>query len=55
MVQGQVFFKGGGHFSHLIFSRFDIFTFTNYFTLCKIVLPVCTVDLIKKNDFFLPA
>ena len=26
------------HFSYLIFSRFIIFTFRNYFTLCKIVL-----------------
>ena len=41
MVQGQVFLKGGGyfwHFSYLIFSRFMIFAFRNYFTLCKIVL-----------------
>ena len=49
MVQGQVFLKegvgwGGGrgvrtrHFSYLIFSRFILFTFTNSFTLCKIVL-----------------
>ena len=39
MVQGQVFLKGGGrwHFSYLIFSRFIIFTFRNYFTLSKIV------------------
>ena len=33
MVQGQVFLKGGGcHFSYLIFLRFIIFTFRNYFT-----------------------
>ena len=32
MVQGQVFLKGGWHFSYLIFSRFIIFTFRNYFT-----------------------
>ena len=39
MMQGQVFLKGGGwHFSYLIFSRFTIFTFRNYFTLGKIVL-----------------
>ena len=40
MVQGQVFLKGGGswHFSYLIFLRFIIFTFRNYFALCKIVL-----------------
>ena len=38
MMQGQVFLKGGGdwHFSYLIFSRSIIFTFRNYFTLCKI-------------------
>ena len=38
---GQVLLKkawGGWHFSYLIFSRFIIFTFRNYFTLCKIVL-----------------
>ena len=39
MVLGQVFLKWGGwHFFYLIFSRFIIFTFRNYFTLCKIVL-----------------
>ena len=39
MGQGQIFLKEGGwHFSYLIFSRFIIFTFRNYFTLCKIVL-----------------
>ena len=39
MVQGQVFLKGGAwHFSYLSFSRFIIFAFRNYFTLCKIVL-----------------
>ena len=38
MVQGQVLNGGGGlHFSHLIFSRFIIFTIRNYFTT-KIVL-----------------
>ena len=36
-MQGQVFLKGGKwHFSYLIFSRSIIFTFRNYFTLCKI-------------------
>ena len=42
-LQGQVFLKGwegggepGWHFSYLILSRFIIFTFRNYFTLCKI-------------------
>ena len=30
--------RGGWNFSYLIFSRFIIFTFRNYFTLCKIVL-----------------
>ena len=39
MVQGQVFLKGRcWHFSYLFFSRFIIFTFRNYFTLCKIEL-----------------
>ena len=39
MVKGQVFLKEWDwHFSFLIFSRFIIFTFKNYFTLCKIVL-----------------
>ena len=39
MVQGQVFLKEGDwHFSYLIFLRFIIFTFRNYFTLVKIVL-----------------
>ena len=30
--------RGGWHFSYLIFSRFIIFIFRNYFTLYKIVL-----------------
>ena len=34
-------------FSYLIFSKFIIFTFINYFTLCKIVMHL------KKNYFFL--
>ena len=39
MVQGQKFLKGGGQqFSYLILPRFIIFTFKNYFTLCKTVL-----------------
>ena len=44
ILQGQVLLKGWGregggwHFSYLIFSRCIIFTFRNYFTLCKIVL-----------------
>ena len=39
MVQGQVFLKAGGwHFPDLIFSRLIIFTFRNYFSLCKIVI-----------------
>ena len=39
MVQGQVFLKkkGGWQFCYLIFSKFIIFTFRNYFTLCKVV------------------
>ena len=28
---------GGGHFCNLIFSKFMIFIFRNFFTLCKIV------------------
>ena len=40
MVQGQVFLKGGGRGGSgpLIFPRFIIFTFINYFTLCKTVI-----------------
>ena len=42
MVQGQVFLRrgGGGGWlcSYLVFSRFIVCTFTNYFTFCKIVL-----------------
>ena len=45
MVLVQVFLKkkgggggGGWHFSYLIFLRFIILTFRNYFTLCKIAL-----------------
>ena len=38
-VQGQVFLKGEGlELSYLMLSRFIIFTFRNYFTLCKILL-----------------
>ena len=46
MVQGQVFLKGGDWHFYLIFSRFVIFTFRNYFILCKIVL------CIRKKTFF---
>ena len=36
MVEGQVFLKGGGaDTSYFIFSRFIIFTFRSYFTLCR--------------------
>ena len=47
MVQGQVFWKGGGgwHFLYLIFSRFIIFTCRNY-SLQKCVM------YLKKNVFF---
>ena len=41
MVQGQVYLKGEGGlalFLFNLFSRFIIFTFRNYFTLCQIVL-----------------
>ena len=30
--------EGGWRFSYSIFSKFIIFTFKNYFTLCKVVL-----------------
>ena len=49
MVQGQAFLKegwGSWHFSFLVFTRFIIFTFRNYFTLCKIIL------CILKKTFF---
>ena len=59
MVQGQVFFKVEGvdwYFSYLIISRFIIFTFRNYSTLCKIVLCIwrkiiffCHHDFMKKD------
>ena len=49
MVQGQVFLKwgGGGGLALFLFnfSRFIIFTFRNYFTLCK------TVMHLKKKKF----
>ena len=41
--------RGGWHFSHLFFSRFIIFTFRNYFILCKTVLCIQR----KKKFFFL--
>ena len=40
MVQGQVFLKGGDWCFYLIFSRFIIFNYRNYFILCEIVLYV---------------
>ena len=52
----QVFLKegeGGWHFSYLIFSRFIIFTFRNYFTLCKIVLCIWRKTNLYKN-YYLP-
>ena len=64
MVQGQVFLKvgggtvkGAGIFPILIFSRFIIFTFRNYFTLCKIVyacegkLFFPTTIILRKKSF----
>ena len=39
--------RGSWHFSYLIFSKFIIFTFRNYFTLCKIVLCI-----LRKIIFF---
>ena len=47
MVQGQVFWKEGGDIFPIYFSRFIIFTFRNYFTLCKIVLCI-----LRKIIFF---
>ena len=41
--------RGYWHFFFLIFSGFIIFTFTNYFTPCKIVLCIW-----RKKIFFLP-
>ena len=45
MVQGKVFLKreggGGGWLTLFLFSKFIIFTFRNYFTLCKIVFCIC--------------
>ena len=42
IVQGQIFLKeGGGNCSYLMLSKFVIFTFTNYFTLYKIVSCIC--------------
>ena len=51
MVQGLVFVKRGGwHFSYLVFSRFIIFKFRNFFVLCKIALYVglCYHNFMKK-------
>ena len=48
--RGRSSWKGGADtfpFSYLIFSRFIIFTFRNYFTLCKIVLSIS-----RKIKFF---
>ena len=56
MVQEQIFLKGGWHFPYLIFSKFTIFTFRNYFTLCKIasciwreIIFLCHHNFIKKG------
>ena len=47
IVQGQVFLKEGGwHCSYLMLSRFIIFTFTNYFTLYKIVMHLQVILII---------
>ena len=50
--------EGGWRFSYLIFWRFIIFTFRNYFTLCKIVLCIwrriiffCHDNFVKKGHF----
>ena len=52
MVQGQIFLKGGDwHFCYLIFLRFIIFAFKNYFIFCKIVLylALCCHNVTKKS------
>ena len=61
MVQEQVFLKGveggggGWYFSYLIFSRFIIFIFGNYFTFAKLCYAFeenfffCHQNFIKKN------
>ena len=40
MVQGHIFLKGGQGLALFLFNflRFIIFTYRNYFTLCKILL-----------------
>ena len=51
------FLKGGSwHFPYLIFTRFIIFTFRNYFTLCRFVLCIwrkiiffCHHNFMKKD------
>ena len=54
MVKGQVL--KGGWYAYLVFSRFIIFTFRNYFTLCKIVLCIwremifCHIYFMKKGS-----
>ena len=53
VYQGQIFLKGGGwHFSYLIFSRFIISKFRNYFFLCRTVLYValCYHNFMKKRQ-----
>ena len=49
MVQGQVFLKGGWHFSYLIFFRFIIFTFRNYFS-CLPFAKLCYA--FEEKNFF---
>ena len=53
MVQGQIFLKEGDwHISYLIFLRFIIFRFRNYFILCKFALYValCYHNFTKKSN-----
>ena len=58
-MQGQVFLKEGSwHCSYLMLSRFIIFTFTNYFTLYKIVLCIWRLFssfVLFYDCFFFPA
>ena len=43
--------REGWHFSYLIFSRFAIFAFRNYFTRCKIVLCIWRNILFCHHNF----
>ena len=54
MVQGQFFLKGGSWYFYLIFARFIIFKFRNYFILsCKIALYVALCSTITSWKKFI--